>query len=321
MSYKDSHDLKLVSKEKIENKLIENYFPYEDKGLIIYKNMTQYIINLNQNNSVTFKGIYDFDSLSKTLIICKYEGNNIKVGLYYNKSKNKNLNLKYLRNLYINEYLLNEDSKLHKIMLIPCLPGYENQSVLLFINKEIRLIKIKDSTSNGKAINLSELFNFNNFNELQFIIYVNFLLILKFDEESKLWRGKIISLLPTNNSIKMEIENNINIELNVGKNAKFSFSEIKDKKYLFSLISEDNKPKVYYWEIFSQLSGMFTNYTALEENENIINESIPLGNCVVNYFYHCFDKYPLLGAIEYNFKKFEKKKTIKLSFFYRKSMQ
>ena len=38
-----------------------------------------------------------------------------------------------------------------------------------------------------------------------------------------------------------------------------------------------------------------------------------MGNCIINHFYHCFEKYPLLGAIQYHFKNYEKK-TIKISF-------
>ena len=77
---------------------------------------------------------------------------------------------------------------------------------------------------------------------------------------------------------------------------------------------EDNRPKIYYWEIISKISGTLTNRT-IEENENEINVEISLGNCIINFFYLCFYKYPVIGAIEYAFKEYEQKKDLKLSFF------
>ena len=49
--------------------------------------------------------------------------------------------------------------------------------------------------------------------------------------------------------------------------------------------------------------------------ENETKNKFELGNCIINYFYHCFEKYPLLGAIQFNFKKYENKKKINLSFY------
>ena len=99
------------------------------------------------------------------------------------------------------------------------------------------------------------------------------------------------------------------------RKSKFSFAEIKEKKYLFSMTPiEDNFPKINYWEIHSQLSGMSTNYQIKGKKQNISNEKIPLGNCIVNHFYHCFEKYHLLGALQYYFKKYEKK-DLNISFY------
>ena len=196
-------------------------------------------------------------------------------------------------------------------MLIPSPRTYEqneNQSVLLFFDNKIRHIKIKDSTSDAKIIELGENCIFSEF---QFIVYFDFLLILKFDNHSNLWNGKIYSLNFEDKLIFDEIKS---ITIETDKKAKFSFSEIGDKKYLFALNIEDKNPKIYYWTIFSQISGALANIT-IRENENEINEEIPLGNCIVNFFYLCFYKYPIIGAIEYAFKEYEPKKDLKLSFF------
>ena len=103
------------------------------------------------------------------------------------------------------------------------------------------------------------------------------------------------------------------IFINEDNEAKFSFSEINGKKYLFSLNNKNNNPKITYFEINSKLSGV-SIFEQLKGNNENISENITIGNCVVNYFYHCFEKYPLIGAIQKNFREFEKKIEIKLSF-------
>ena len=168
-------------------------------------------------------------------------------------------------------------------MLIPCVRGYEKQSILLFIDKEIHVIKIKEKTIYPKIIDLSKQFHYEKFDEFQFIIYLDFLLILKFEEKNK-WIGKIFSLNFEDESF---FEYITSIELKMDRKSKFSFAEIKEKKYLFSMTPiEDNFPKINYWEIHSQLSGMSTNYQIKGKKQNISNEKIPLGNCIVNHFYH-----------------------------------
>ena len=194
-------------------------------------------------------------------------------------------------------------------MLIPSFEGYENQSVLLFIDNKIRGIKIKYNTDIGaKIIDLSKKFKFDDFNELHFIVHLDFLLILKFNDEKNEWNGKLFSLCIEDGTFLDEIENtSIKFEW-LDKDTKFSFADIKEKKYLFAVNLKNNKPSIFYWEIISQLSGIIINYTTSGENESITNEKISLVNCVLNYFYKFFDKYPLLGAIDYNFKKYESKK-------------
>ena len=107
-----------------------------------------------------------------------------KIGIYYSDGKDETL--------YCNKFF-DDKSIVHKILLIPCVRGYEKQSILLFIDKEIHVIKIKEKTIYPKIIDLSKQFHYEKFDEFQFIIYLDFLLILKFEEKNK-WIGKIFSL-------------------------------------------------------------------------------------------------------------------------------
>ena len=117
-------------------------------------------------------------------------------------------------------------------------------------------------------------------------------------------------------SVFQEIKNTSILIKGINKDAKFSFAEIKEKKFLFAINnSKDNEYSIIYWEIFSQISGISTNYKILNNNENETNNKFELANCIINYFYHCFEKYPLLGAIQFNFKKYENKKQINLCFY------
>ena len=74
-----------------------------------------------------------------------------------------------------------------------------------------------------------------------------------------------------------------------------------------------NMPLINYWEINSKLSGISTDYQKRNKKKQE-NKITSLGNCVLNYFYHCFEKYPLLGALPYKFQKYDKK-ALKVSFY------
>ena len=82
---------------------------------------------------------------------------------------------------------------------------------------------------------------------------------------------------------------------------------------MFSINIIGEKPIICYWEIHSQLSGKKVELQIKGKKIKIINK-IPFGNCVVNHFYHCFEKYPLLGALPYYYKKYEKN-SLEISFF------
>ena len=186
------------------------------------------------------------------------------------------------------------------------------------------MVIIKRSSTISKIIDLEYVFKFDNFDNFQFIVHSDFLLILKYNEEKNLWKGKIFSLdIEEDELLFDEIENNF-IELNgIDKKAKFTLAEIKEKKYLIStnIINEihNSYPLIKYCEVFSNLSRISTEYKISGEDGNSSNKKIPLGNCLINYFYHCFEKFPLIGAIQYNFKNFEEKKKENIfRFFFRR---
>ena len=128
MPYKDSTNLKLSYYGELEEKnKFENYFPSKDKGIIIYKNKKkENNIYINDSVNIEFSGLFDYDNKSQILIVYKEEDNIKKIAIYKNSNKenkkNNNVNLKIFINYDIN-YLFNENSRLNKIMLVPCVYG------------------------------------------------------------------------------------------------------------------------------------------------------------------------------------------------------
>ena len=88
------------------------------------------------------------------------------------------------------------------------------------------------------------------------------------------------------------------IELMDEKNSLLSFFKIKNKNYLFSYNIKEKKHLIKYWEINSQLSKKAFELTT-EKSEKIGEKDFTLGNCIVNYFYHSFEKYFLISSIQY----------------------
>ena len=299
---KDSSNLMLIfSRELGPENFIENYFSSHNNGLIIGKERDILKINFKNKKIQAYKGLYDFDKNSDTLILYREEENEKKIGIYSREEKSKTINC--------NQYVL-DDSIIYKIMLVPCYQAYENQSFLLFVDKEIHMIQINNENEFPKIINLDREFNYKNFREFRFIVHFDFLLILHYNIQEKKWKGKVFSLCLEDDSFFDFIRE---IELDEEDNkVKFSFAEIKEKKFLISVKVIGNIPVVNYWEINARLSGISSDYQ--KKHKKHINNDISLGNCVINYFYHCFEKYPLLSALHYKFQKYDKK-SIKLHFY------
>ena len=96
-----------------------------------------------------------------------------------------------------------------------------------------------------------EFNDYFDFNEFQFIVHINFLLILKYNNKEKKWNGKIYSLNLEDDSLFKKITE---IEIEEDKISKFSFIELKAKNYyLLSLNINQEQPKIKYWEIYLNL--------------------------------------------------------------------
>ena len=301
--FQSTSDLTLVfNKELGDESTIENYFPSHNNGLIINKERGKLKIIFKKKVIEEYNGLYDYDRISDTLIVYRQEEGVKKLGIHYNGGQSKSI---------ICNQFVSESSIITKIMLIPCYQAYEKQSILLFIGSEIHMIQINNENEYPKVINLKNEFKYNKFNEFQFIIYLDFLLILHFNSEEKKWEGKVYSLCLEDESL-FNLIKNINVD-DSNEKSIFSFAEIKDNKYLFSLNIFGNTPIIHFWKIDSKLSGISTDYQKRNKNKQENNKTA-LGNCVINYFYHCFEKYPLIGALPYNLQKYEKK-AIKISFY------
>ena len=266
--------------------IIQDYFLKKyNTDLIVKKNNNnkKIEIKINKTKIEVINNLYDYDRNNDTLIICKVEKSIIKVQVFSNNQIVKSFPCTNF----------SENSKLNKIMLIPCPENSKKQSFLLFIDNEIYATKISDESNYPKYIDLGNYC----FEDFKFIINFDFLLALKFDLESKKWEGKVYSLNLNNNEELFNIIGEINIDEN--ENTEFSIFEINTRKYLIAVNLKDKKPIFKYWEIISNISGISTNYSSNAENNSQYYE-IPLGNCIMNYFFHSFEKYPLMGAIQFN---------------------
>ena len=276
---------------------IFDYFPKDEKtnvrNIEIYTNIETNQIMINFHNIPNeFNGLYDYDPMSDTLILCKIENKENKIGIYLGKKDRKSINPYFIGNNVIK-----------KILLIPCLKNYENQSALLFLEMKnekedrIYLFNFKKNNLDVNFLVLSKEFKYKNFHELQFIIYIDFLLILKYEGENK-WKGKVYSLNLVDNSLFKNITDDKEININDTEKSLFSFYEINNNKYLISININQNELIIKYWTITSKLSS-FTSLSKGNNNESN-NDDLPKGNCIINYFYHCFYKYHLISSIEYN---------------------
>ena len=311
MPIKDSQNICFSDvKELGEKDRIENYFSQEGKGFIIYKNGDKIQITIRNNQSREFVGLFDYDIFSQTYVFYREEDKRKKVLISYIDENKKLID----KDIDIND-IIEPNTKINKILLIPCY-AKEFQSILLFTDTTVYIKKIK-GMNYGKELVLEKYFKFNTFNELQIIVHLDFLLILHFDKNKKIWIGKVFLLILEDSESLFNEVTSIELKEIDDEDAKFSFSEIKDKKYIFSINIKDNIPILRYWEIHSQLSGIsMTCYTPGKKTKKSRKIFSP-GNCIVNYFYHCFYKYPLQGAIQYMLREYMKK-SIRLGFFLEK---
>ena len=115
--FQGSQNLCLSDSEELGQKyIIENYYPQENRGLIIYKYQDKFKLDTNDINYEDLIDLYDYDIISKTLILYRKEENIKKIGVYVNENKiqKKIRNLKYKTNIEINHLGI---SILNKILL------------------------------------------------------------------------------------------------------------------------------------------------------------------------------------------------------------
>ena len=107
---------------EIENYIIADYFLGTNKkdNFVIYNSIKDNKYDI-PNFVSKLDGLYDFDSMSNTLIVYNNEGK--KLAYYLNKNPPSS---KTLENRF-------SDYDIKKILLIPCKGDYENQSALFFI--------------------------------------------------------------------------------------------------------------------------------------------------------------------------------------------
>ena len=299
---KSSNSLSLLHANNIPNSGVEyqinNYFiRNQGEDLYIYKDYKSNKLFIPQKNIFINNGLYDYDSKSDSLLIYKKEKikNEFRksIGLYSGNNPCKMIDTQFIG-----------DNDIKKMILIPCDKNCANQSAIFFIEvklKEKIIIIINNLTMNiieSENLELNKEFtDYTDFNEFQFIVHTDFLLILKYYDNDVKWKGKIYSLNFEDDSLFKKISE---IELKDDKKSKFSFIESSEKNhFLLSLNICQNQPIIKYWEIYLNFSKIIINSSLGNNNKNNLKD-LSLGNCIVNYFYHSFEKYHLISSIEYN---------------------
>ena len=284
----------------------ENYFERDKNGMLIKKksyglNKT-FLIELKEKNKILFNNCYDF--CKDILIISRKD--EIKT-----KYENEHKILQYIKVYYLddenqvkfkNEETLKNIDNLLQIKIVPNM-GLSPIYVLLFSEKYIYLMNMKDFIILDN-INLDNFYKGYEFSFLQFLIYEKFLLIFYYNEKELTWNLDIFEI-KYNKIIKTESSKlNLNYSSKAGK---FSICTKIDKTpILYFCYFEDNKFKIQLKEIESSLSSLTTQTNSYKEKMLNLSEA----NCVINYFYHSFVKYPSIGALQYNYKINEKIKNI-----------
>jgi hypothetical protein len=92
----------------------------------------------------------------------------------------------------------------------------------------------------------------------------------------------------------------------LSKEGKLAICNIKDVPILYFCYIENDKFEIKMKKILTSLSSIIFELNS-HDNENL---NLTEGNCVINYFYHSFIKYPFLGALQYNYYNMEKLKNI-----------
>ena len=291
--YKMDNESKFILKEKEPLKIweeyyFENYFEDETgKNIFVKKENNLKKIKLKNNKNLSFNGCYDCDSKNGIFILSKDEGSIQKYRIYkFNKNKEKDL-------------IFEIDEKIKKIKIIPYIYNNIKQYALFFTIDNIYLIDI-DTGEIIYEFRNQNIYHDYNFEDFQFLIYEKFFIILHYNEADKVdkkWDCDIFNICPDEEVKFKKIENKTYFK--APKNCQFSVCSIKNEVLLYYIYKENNKYNFIAKNICSSLSIIQMKSSANDnKNENLkFNE----GNCIFNYFYHCFIKFPAKSAIEYHY--------------------
>ena len=296
----EKYCLKFKDTNKWDDDIFENYFESKNHNILIQKNNDYFEVNLKNYKTILFNGCYDYNDKMKILILTNLT----------NIEKNQNLEM-------INIYYLDENNRIidnkgytnyywgitKKIIIIP-LKFNESFIYSLFFNElSISLVNLENFEIIHE-FNISK--NYNNYNKdyIQYLVQDAFLLIIYLDENDGCWKCDLYSIQPNNDEDTFHIieKGNILLEKSI-KNCKYSICKIEKENE-----GNNNNIILYYCYINNEklfLEGkkiIEKSSFSIESKENKIKEcNFKEGNCIFNYFYHAFKKFPAIGALQYNY--------------------
>ena len=293
----------------------ENYFDKERGGILIKKSNDSYRLNLGQK-IIRFNNCYDY--YKDILIISRIdEVNKVNTFSLYNILNTDIIDAGPVeKNVYINIFYLDEENNVKynkghnfnnignilRIKIVPYSHGSSPKYALLFTENIIYLIIIEDF-QNIYSLKLKEIYKGYNIDLFQFLVYEKFLLIFFYDNKKVSWDFDVFEIDSDKITRKAKIDNNLNF---ASKKGEFSICNIKDNPILCFCYLEMDKFHIKLKKVLTSVSNLIITSNSNDDTELNLTE----GNCVLNYFYHVFIKYPALGALQHNYYNSEKIKNI-----------
>ena len=286
--YNFEHDLKLIIKEREPLKILdannfENYYETDNyEGFLIINENS--LFQLKRRN-IIFNGCYDFDPKNCIFVVAKNELNLQKYKVY---KLAKNNNSEADLHIDVNDEII-------KIKIIPFEYDIRKKYgyALFFTKDDIYLIDL--DTSELIADLPMDSYDDYNIEDFQFLIYEKFLLIFHFDNSKNIWKCDVFNIC-LDDTNKFKNMNNTQ-EFKAPKNCKFSICSKKNEVILYYQYKINNKFYFSGNKIESSLSKVKIDLSLDKEESRHLN--FTEGNCIFNYFYHCFIKFPPRSAIEY----------------------
>ena len=130
------------------------------------------------------------------------------------------------------------------------------------------------------------------------------MLIFFYDEIYKIW-DYLVFEIKDKSFIKKPKEDNKKLQY-TNKEGRFSICNVNEAPILYFCYIENDKFNIKLKSISTSLSAKTAESSTNDKTKLNLSE----GNCVLNYFYHSFLKYPLIGALQYNYYSFKQLKNI-----------